>query len=76
MGAEEENPPIHTLHAGELLFGKGRYIISTLLGSCVSVTLFHPKKSWQECVILHCRVSLPMTEKNRSALCHRLFSAF
>lgn len=44
MGAEEENPPIHTLHAGELLFGKGRYIISTLLGSCVSVTLFHPKK--------------------------------
>lgn len=33
-----------TLHAGELLFGKGRRTIFTLLGSCVSVTLYHPQK--------------------------------
>ncbi|WP_394222893.1 chemotaxis protein CheD [Alteromonas gracilis] len=31
------------LHAGELLFGKGDKTVSTVLGSCVSVTLFHPK---------------------------------
>lgn len=44
MGAKTEQPSLHTLHAGELLFGKGRRVISTLLGSCVSVTLYHPQK--------------------------------
>ena len=32
------------LHPGDLYFGSAPTIISTLLGSCVSVTLWHPKK--------------------------------
>ena len=36
------NKKLITLHAGELLFGKGNKTVSTILGSCVSVTLFHP----------------------------------
>lgn len=32
-----------TIHAGELLFGKGEKIVSTLLGSCIAITLFHHK---------------------------------
>lgn len=44
MAASAGQPQHHTLHAGELIFGKGNRVISTLLGSCVSVTLFHPKK--------------------------------
>lgn len=35
---------IVTLHAGELIFGKGEQIVKTLLGSCVAVTLFHPSR--------------------------------
>ena len=30
------------LHPGEIYFGKAPMVISTLLGSCVSVTLWHP----------------------------------
>ncbi|MDH5180550.1 MAG: hypothetical protein OEZ39_06080 [Gammaproteobacteria bacterium] len=32
------------LHPGEMYFGKAPAVISTLLGSCVAVTLWHPKK--------------------------------
>lgn len=32
------------LHPGECYFGDGRTRISTLLGSCVSITLWHPRK--------------------------------
>lgn len=32
------------LHPGELYFGKTPTIISTLLGSCVAVTLWHPRE--------------------------------
>lgn len=38
------SPNIITLHAGELIFGKGQQIVKTLLGSCVAVTLFHPSR--------------------------------
>ena len=31
------------LHAGDFHFGSGRTRISTLLGSCVSITLWHPR---------------------------------
>lgn len=31
------------LHAGDFYFGGGRTRISTLLGSCVSITLWHPR---------------------------------
>lgn len=33
------------LHPGELYFGRAPTIVSTLLGSCVAVTLWHPKKN-------------------------------
>ncbi|MDX1634870.1 MAG: chemotaxis protein CheD [Marinobacter sp.] len=32
-----------TIHVGELLFGRGRRRIRTLLGSCVAITLWHPR---------------------------------
>ena len=32
------------LHPGEIYFGKAPMIISTLLGSCVAATLWHPKE--------------------------------
>ena len=32
------------LHPGELYFGRAPTIVSTLLGSCVAVTLWHPKE--------------------------------
>lgn len=32
------------LHAGDFHFGGGHTRISTLLGSCVSITLWHPRK--------------------------------
>ncbi len=32
------------LHPGEIYFGRAPTIISTLLGSCVAVTLWHPKE--------------------------------
>ena len=35
-------PPI-VIHAGDLVFGKGRRRIKTLLGSCVAITLWHPR---------------------------------
>ncbi|QJR80734.1 chemotaxis protein CheD [Alteromonas pelagimontana] len=31
------------LHAGEVIFGYGQRLLSTLLGSCVAITLWHPK---------------------------------
>ena len=33
-----------TLEAGDFFFGGGQTRISTLLGSCVSITLWHPRK--------------------------------
>ncbi|OOE89005.1 chemotaxis protein CheD [Salinivibrio sharmensis] len=39
MGVEQK-PFI--IHVGELVFGKGRRRIKTLLGSCVAITLWHP----------------------------------
>lgn len=41
-----DSEDIHTvvLHAGDFFFGEGRTRISTLLGSCVSITLWHPRK--------------------------------
>ncbi|WP_404471738.1 chemotaxis protein CheD [Vreelandella venusta] len=38
-------PPI-VIHAGELVFGKGRRRIKTLLGSCVAITLWHPRHKY------------------------------
>lgn len=40
------NPAAGTLviHVGELIFGRGRRRIRTLLGSCVAITLWHPKQ--------------------------------
>ena len=38
------NVTVITLKAGEFHFGGGRTRISTLLGSCVSITLWHPRK--------------------------------
>ena len=60
MGAERGKRRVHTLHAGELVFGKGGYVISTLLGSCVSVTLFHPTKKLAGI----CHFALPGTASN------------
>ncbi|MDF2178238.1 chemotaxis protein CheD [Aliiglaciecola sp. CAU 1673] len=34
------------IHAGELVFGKGNTMLNTLLGSCVSITLWHPTKAY------------------------------
>lgn len=34
----------HYLNPGELYFGQGHVRIATLLGSCVSITLWHPDK--------------------------------
>lgn len=31
------------VHAGELVFGKGKKPIFTLLGSCIAITLWHPR---------------------------------
>ena len=39
-----DNVTVVTLKAGEFHFGGGRTRISTLLGSCVSITLWHPRK--------------------------------
>ncbi len=39
-----DNVTIVTLKAGEFHFGAGPTRISTLLGSCVSITLWHPRK--------------------------------
>lgn len=39
--AEDINTVV--LHAGDFHFGGGRTRISTLLGSCVSITLWHPR---------------------------------
>lgn len=33
-----------TLNPGDLFFDKGNYIPHTLLGSCVAITLWHPKE--------------------------------
>ncbi len=38
------NATVVTLKAGEFHFGGGPTRISTLLGSCVSITLWHPRK--------------------------------
>lgn len=35
-------PPI-VIHAGDLVFGKGNRKIKTLLGSCIAITLWHPR---------------------------------
>lgn len=35
-------PPI-VLHAGDLVFGRGSRRIKTLLGSCIAITIWHPK---------------------------------
>lgn len=32
-----------SLHAGEVFVGDGRYCVQTLLGSCVAITLWHPR---------------------------------
>lgn len=34
----------HVIHIGELLFGRIRKPITTLLGSCVAITLWHPER--------------------------------
>ena len=39
-----ENIRTVVLHAGDFYFGSGLTRISTLLGSCVSITLWHPRK--------------------------------
>jgi chemotaxis protein CheD len=31
-----------TVHAGDIVMGKGKRLLSTVLGSCVSLTLWHP----------------------------------
>ena len=38
------DPPVMHLQPGELIFGRGRGTIQTLLGSCVAVTLWHPQR--------------------------------
>ena len=43
MPTRYDKPPI-VLHAGELVFGRGRRLLHTLLGSCVAITLWHPSK--------------------------------
>lgn len=43
MPTSYNKPPI-VLHAGELVFGRGRRLLHTLLGSCVAITLWHPHK--------------------------------
>ena len=35
-------PPI-VIHAGDLVFGKGNRRIKTLLGSCIAITVWHPR---------------------------------
>lgn len=42
----ETTEPVHEvfLNPGEFHFGAGRTRISTLLGSCVSITLWHPRR--------------------------------
>ena len=42
--AAEDDPKIVVLSPGDFYFGGGRTRISTLLGSCVSITLWHPRK--------------------------------
>lgn len=49
-----------TLHAGELLFGKGNKTVSTILGSCVSVTLFHPEHKYSGI----CHFALPYAKRH------------
>ena len=39
-----DNVKIVVLSAGDFHFGSGQTRISTLLGSCVSITLWHPRK--------------------------------
>lgn len=40
------NPQVRvvTLSPGELFFGGGQTVINTLLGSCVAITLWHPRQ--------------------------------
>jgi chemotaxis protein CheD len=41
MSTEEMNIPSFNLKPGELYLGKGPAVITTVLGSCVSVTMYH-----------------------------------
>lgn len=43
MSSDPAPSPI-VIHVGELLFGRGRRRIRTLLGSCVAITLWHPRQ--------------------------------
>jgi len=53
------SPSVVTLHAGELLFGRGTTQVNTLLGSCVAVTLFHPTFRYAGI----CHFALPFAKK-------------
>ncbi|CAG9000375.1 MAG: Chemoreceptor glutamine deamidase CheD [Candidatus Celerinatantimonas neptuna] len=49
--AEQSGNRVVHLHAGEMLFGRGSREIRTLLGSCISIVLWHPKL--RHCGICH-----------------------
>jgi len=53
------SPSVVTLHAGELLFGRGTTQVNTLLGSCIAVTLFHPTLLYAGI----CHFALPFAKK-------------
>ncbi|MFM2482513.1 chemotaxis protein CheD [Celerinatantimonas sp. YJH-8] len=48
--SSKENPPVH-LNAGEIIFGRGQREIRTLLGSCISIVLWHPSQHY--CGVCH-----------------------
>lgn len=52
------------LHPGDLHFGKAPMRISTLLGSCVSITVWHPEKH----VGGMCHILLPERKRSSPAL--------
>lgn len=54
-----DTPNVVTLHAGELLFGRGTTQVNTLLGSCIAVTLFHPTLLYAGI----CHFALPFAKK-------------
>lgn len=72
------SPQTVTLHAGELMFGKGERIVKTLLGSCIAVTVFHPSRKLAGI----CHFALPSLERTEvnstdpryADCCFRLFA--
>lgn len=71
MYTEEMEVPSYTLNPGEAYVGTGPAVVTTILGSCVSVTMRHPKSG----ISAMCHGVLPSCtkEKCRAESCPERF---